>query len=259
MIYIKFFDSHTHINNDKLFLEAEKYIRLAKEENIVKMNIVGYDELGNDRVIKLIDMDESIYGSVGFHPVDVKGINNEKYDKLKKQLNLNKIIALGEIGFDYHWKITTKEEQREAFATQLDIANEVKKPIVIHIREAVNDTYEMLKLYNGRTHGGVIHCFSGSIEMAKKFIDLGYYISFAGPITFLNAKTPKEVAKVISLENILIETDAPYLSPHPFRGKLNTPSMVKYVAEEIAKIKNISIEEVAEVTFSNANKCFNIK
>lgn len=256
---IEIFDTHVHLNNDKMYAHAHDYVKKAIKENVTRMNVVGYNKETNNRAIKLLELDNSIVASVGFHPTEVKVINTYDYDNLVKQLNIEGVVALGEIGYDYYWDTTTKEEQTEAFTTQLDIAVQTKKPIVIHVRDAMNDTYEMVKKYANKLNGGILHCFSGSTEMAKKFIDLGFHISLAGPVTFKNAKVPKEVAKAIPLEWILTETDAPYLAPHPFRGKMNEPALVTLVVDEIAKIKNMEYEEVAKQTFENANKVFSLK
>ncbi len=255
----KLFDTHVHLNNDKMFNNVESFIKKALDNNITKMNVVGYNEETNLRALELIKKYDSLIASVGFHPTEIKNINISHYDTLKRNLGLTRVVALGEIGYDYYWDTTTKTEQTKAFMTQLDIAVETKKPVVIHVRDAINDTYEMLKKYAPRLNGGVLHCFSGSKEMAKKFIDLGFHISLAGPVTFKNAKVPKEVAEYVPLDALLIETDAPYLTPHPYRGKPNEPALIDLVAKEIAVIKDITFEEVATSTFNNAEKLFLLK
>ncbi len=256
---IKIFDTHVHLNNDKMFRNAQGFIEKAIENNVVRMNVVGYDQKTNSRALELIKKHDSLVASIGFHPTEVKNININHYDELKKNLSIPNVVALGEIGYDYYWDTTTKTEQTEAFITQLDIAVETKKPVIIHVREALQDTYEVLKKYGPMLNGGILHCFSGSPEMASKFIDAGFYISLAGPVTFKNARVPKEVAKNIPLERLVIETDAPYLAPHPYRGKLNEPAFVALVAEEIAKIRNISFEDLASITYDNAEKLFSLK
>ena len=175
---------------------------------------------------------------------------------IDEYLNEPKVVALGEIGLDYYWDDVPSDKQKEIFQLQVDLAKKHQKPIIIHCRDAYEDTYEVLKR-NG--HPGIMHCYSGSVEMAKRFIDLGFYISLAGPVTFKNARVPKDVAEKIGLEHLLIETDCPYLTPHPYRGSLNEPANVVYIAQEIAKLKNMEIESVASQTTFNAKKVFGIK
>ena len=177
-------------------------------------------------------------------------------DELEEYLKEPCVVALGEIGLDYYWDTVSKEKQLEVFNWQMELAKKYQKPVVIHCRDAYEDTYQVLKR-NG--HPGIMHCYSGSIEMAKRFIDIGFYISLAGPVTFKNARVPKDVAANIDLEHLLIETDCPYLTPHPYRGKLNEPANVVYIAQEIAKLKNMEIENVARATTFNAKKVFGIK
>lgn len=165
-------------------------------------------------------------------------------------------MALGEIGLDYYWEEVPHEKQKDIFIKQIEIAKKYQKPIVIHARDAYEDTYNILKQ---TAHYGIMHCYSGSVEMAKRYIDIGFEISLAGPVTFKNAKVPKEVAQSIDIEHLMIETDCPYLTPHPFRGKLNEPANVVYIAQEIAKLKNMEIEDVARITTFNAKKMFGIK
>ena len=177
-------------------------------------------------------------------------------DELEEYLKEPCVVALGEIGLDYYWDTVSKEKQLEVFNWQMELAKKYQKPVVIHCRDAYEDTYQVLKR-NG--HPGIMHCYSGSVEMAKRFIDIGFYISLAGPVTFKNARVPKDVAANIDLEHLLIETDCPYLTPHPYRGKLNEPANVVYIAQEIAKLKNMEIENVARATTFNAKKVFGIK
>ena len=169
-----------------------------------------------------------------------------------------KVVAIGEMGLDYYWDKSPKDVQHEVFRKQIRLAKKLQMPIVIHNRDATEDVVSILREEKAETVGGIMHCFTGSLEVAKQCLDMNFYISFGGPVTFKNAKKPKEVAKEIPLDKLLIETDCPYLTPHPFRGKRNEPSYVKFVAEEIAHLRGISYEEVARKTTGNAYKIFGI-
>src|SRR5690606_36815226 len=170
-----------------------------------------------------------------------------------------KVVALGEMGLDYYWDKSPKDIQKEVFRKQIALAKKVKLPIIIHNREATSDILEILQEENASEVGVFMHCFNGSIEVEKQCMDMNFYISFGGPVTFKNAKKPKEVAAEIPLDRLLIETDCPYLTPHPFRGKRNEPSYVKYIAEQIAELKGVSFEEIAQKTSDNAKRFFDIK
>ena len=187
---------------------------------------------------------------------EIRRITDADLKEIEELLQDERVVALGEIGLDYYWKDVPKQQQLTVFKKQVELAKQYQKPIVIHARDAYEDTYEVLKEAN---HYGVMHCYSGSVEMAKRYVDIGFYISLAGPVTFKNAKVPKEVATQIGIDHLMIETDCPYLTPHPFRGKLNEPANGVYIAQEIAKLKNLEIEDVARITTFNAKELFGIK
>ncbi len=250
------FDTHIHLNSDKLKNDVELHIKEANEANVKYMNVIGYDIPSSEYALELATKNDHIYATVGIHPCDVKDIKDSDYDILENLIKHPKTIAIGELGFDFYWDTTTKEEQEKALDKQLELAIKYQKPIVVHIRDAMEQSYLKLKSVASKLNGGVIHCFSGSPEMAKKFTDLGFYISLAGPVTFKNARVPKEVAKSVPLDKILIETDAPYLTPHPFRGKLNSSKHLHLVAKEIANLKELSYEEVVKQTTQNAFNLF---
>ena len=232
------------------------FIQNALDNDVTNMVVVGYDLESSKIAIELAQQYEFIYAAVGIGPNDCKNTTKEQVNIIDKYLEDPRVVALGEIGLDYYWDSVSKEKQLEVFQWQMDLAKKHDKPVIIHCRDAYEDTYEVLKR-NG--HRGIMHCYSGSVEMAKRFVDLGFYISLAGPVTFKNARVPKDVAANINIENLLIETDCPYLTPHPFRGKLNEPANVVYIAQEIAKLKNMEIENVASETTFNAKTIFGIK
>ena len=214
----------------------------------------GYDDKSNLKVIELVNKYSNVYGTLGIHPEEVD--NKYDIDIITKNINNSKIIGIGEIGLDYHYTSENKDRQINLFKLQLDIATKYNLPIVVHSRDAILDTYNILSSYKLK---GTIHCFSSSLEMAKKFIDLGYKIGVGGVVTFKNGKKLREVVSGISLNNILTETDSPYLSPEPFRGKENNSNNIKYIIDEIVKIKNCSYNEVVEAIKDNCLSTFNIK
>ena len=252
------FDTHVHLNADQFEDDIEEVIANAKEAGVNKMVVVGFDEKTINKALELVEKYEFIYAAVGWHPVDAVDFEERHLEWIKELSAHPKVVAIGETGLDYHWDKSPKETQKAAFRKQIQLAKEVKMPIIIHNREADRDVVEILKEENASEVGGIMHCFAGSLEIAKTCLDMNFYISFGGPVTFKNAKQTKEVAKAIPLDKLLIETDAPFLAPHPFRGKRNEPAYVKLVAEEISRLKEITYEEVAKQTTINANKLFGI-
>ncbi len=252
-----YFDTHAHLNSDRYKNddEIDKIVKRAFENNVELIVVNGYDLESSKRAVEIAEKYQGIYATVGIHPGDIDKFNENTIDELSKLAKNDLVVAIGEIGLDYYYDKSQKDEQKTCFIEQLNLAKELGLPVVIHSRDAINDTYEILK---DSGNFGVMHCYSSSVEYAKKFIEIGYYISLAGPVTFKNAKVAKEVAKQIALEHLLIETDCPYLTPHPYRGKVNEPSYVSYVASEIATIKEISIDEVCEVTTKNGKHVFGL-
>ena len=246
-------DSHIHLAN-KQYEEPEKIIKEMDERNLEGMLLIGCDEDEIKRVIKMVKPENKVWAAIGYHPIEFKNVTNELLESLKEQLNEKNVIALGEIGLDYHWYPEKPIEQSILFEKQLQIAKELDIPVVIHSRDALSETYDILKKYAPLK--GVIHSFSGNAQEAKEFIDLGLLIGITGPITFKNEINKKEVAKEIDLEYLLIETDGPYLTPVPFRGQLNQPEYVQYVAQEIANQKNVDINTVIKETTNNFKRVF---
>jgi TatD DNase family protein len=252
------FDTHAHLNAIQYEEDIVEVIERAKSENVSHIVVVGFDKDTITKAMELIEQYDMIYAAVGWHPVDAIDMTNEDLNWIKDLCSHPKVVAVGEMGLDYYWDKSPKEIQKEVFRKQIQLAKEVQLPIVIHNREATEDVIKILKEENASEVGGIMHCFTGSLEVAKQCMDMNFYISFGGPVTFKNAKKPKEVAKEIPMDRLLIETDCPYLTPHPFRGKRNEPSYVKYIAEQIAELKGLSVEEVAKTTSDNAKKLFGI-
>lgn len=215
----------------------------------------GCDDKTNNEVIKLVNEYNNVYGTLGIHPEEIDKLSQNSFKIIEENINNPKIVAIGEIGLDYHWVKDNEKKQKEIFEYQLKLAQKYNKPIVVHSRDAIQDTYDILKKYKLK---GTIHCFSSSLEMAKEFIKLGYKIGIGGTLTFKNSKKIQEIVKDISLNDILLETDSPYLSPEPFRGKKNLPSNVYYVALKVAEIKNVDVKSVLSITNSNAIKEFDL-
>lgn len=252
------FDTHVHLNAEQFDEDLEEVISRAREAGVEKMVVVGFDRPTINRAMELIEQYEFLYASIGWHPVDAIDMKDEDLAWIEELSNHPKVVAIGEMGLDYHWDKSPKDVQKEVFRKQIHLAKKVKLPIIIHNRDATQDIVDILREEGAEEVGGIMHCFSGSPEIAQECVDMNFYISLGGPVTFKNAKKPKEVAKEIPLEKLLIETDCPYLAPHPNRGKRNEPAYVKLVAEQIAELKEVSLEEVEKITTENAKKLFNI-
>lgn len=247
-----FIDVHCHLDSN-YYNDIDKVINNAKKNNVNKLIYNGCNKKSNKEVIKLINKYDSVYGAVGYHPTELEDVNEKDYELLENLLSNKKIVAIGEIGLDYHYPDTNKEKQKYAFRRQLKLAEKHNIPVIVHSRDAIQDTFDIMSEYNIK---GVIHCFSGSVEMAKEFIKKGFLISVGGIITFKNAKNIIEVIKNIDLSYILLETDSPYLTPEPFRKEQNEPMYIPIIASKIADILNVSIEEVSSKTTENAKRLF---
>lgn len=251
-----FYDTHCHLNSNQMYDQRHEFIQKALNEGVKYLNIVGYSLSGSKIAVEIANAYENVFAVVGIGPEDCLETTDADLNEIEALLDHPKVVAIGEIGLDYHWGTVPKEKQHDIFRKFIRMANRHDLPVVIHSRDALQDTFNILK--EEKAHG-VMHCYSGSAEMAKEFVKIGFKISLAGPVTFKNAKEPKRVAKEIDLKDLLIETDSPYLTPHPYRGKPNDPSYVPLVAKEIAEIKGISIEEVANITTLNALNTFQIE
>ncbi len=256
---MKLFDTHAHINLPHYNEDREAVINRMFETGVEKLVIPGVDLETINSAIELAEKyPGKIYSAIGFHPQDaIKWVEN-MYSELTELAKKECVVAIGEIGLDYYWDTTPKEKQHEVLKLQLELARKVSLPVIIHTRESHLDTLEILQANGADEVGGIFHCFSGDTDFAKRCIELGFYISFAGNITFKNAQNLRDVAREISIDKILIETDSPYLTPMPNRGKRNEPANVQYVAKQIAEVKGLSPEEVADITFNNAMKVFKL-
>lgn len=252
------FDTHAHIDDNRFEGETEEVILRAKEQDVSLIVNVGYDLLHARQSIALAEKNDFIYASVGLHPHDAKEGDEVFWEEIYKLARHPKVVAIGEIGLDYYYDHSPRDVQKEVFRRQIGVAEELQLPIIIHNRDAHQDTLTIVREEKASQVGGVFHAYSGSWEMAQEVLDLGLYISVGGPVTFKNARKIVEVVEKAPLESLLIETDCPYLTPHPYRGKRNEPAYVRFVAEKIAEIKNISFEEVASTTKENGMRLFKI-
>lgn len=250
-----FIDTHCHISKE-YYEDIDNLINECNDNNVKTLIISGCDKKSIIEGLEIINKYPNIYMTIGFHPSEANITTEEDLLWLEKILTTTKkIIGIGEIGLDYYWVKDNKDMQRDLFKKQLDIAVKLNLPIVIHSREATQETYDILKKYNLK---GIIHCYSGSLEMAKEYIKLGYKIGIGGVLTFKNSNL-KEVVKSIDLENITLETDSPYLAPDPYKGKQNSPKYIPIIASKIAEIKEIDIEKVKEVTTNTTISLFDLK
>ena len=254
------FDTHCHLNDEKLLPRVDEVIASAKEIGVNLFLVIGWDKESSICAVKLAEQYDSVYAAIGFHPENIFDATEDDFNETMKYINHPKVVAVGEIGLDYYWtKDPLKRElQKEWFIKQIDFANEHHKPISIHSRDAFADSLAILKEHRP-LYSGVMHCYSGSVESLQDVLDLGLYIGLDGPITFLNAKTPKEVCEIVPLDRLLTETDSPYLSPHPLRGTVNEPKNLGWIVNEIANLKGLSRKHVMDVTYNNGLKLFGIK
>ncbi|MDR2833572.1 MAG: TatD family hydrolase [Streptococcaceae bacterium] len=252
------FDTHTHLNVKAFHGEEESVLQRAKELGVSELAVVGFDYETINKSLELSRNFNSIYSIIGWHPTEAGSYTNKIENWLMPLYELPKVVAVGEIGLDYHWMEDPKEVQERVFRRQLAISREVNLPFAIHTRDAIEDTYQVLASEQVHKTGGIMHSFSGDVEWAKRFLDLGLHISISGVVTFKKAIEVQEVAKMVPLERLLVETDAPYLSPVPFRGKRNETGYTRYVVEKIAELRGMSVEEVAKITTENAHRLLRI-
>lgn len=251
-----YFDSHAHYNDEQFDTDRDELLKAMPSNSVSYIINAGTDITSSQFSIELASKYPFMYAAVGIHPEDVD--KNESLVEIKKLANNKKVVAIGEIGLDYYWDTSTKEKQIEYFKNQLDLANELNLPVIIHDREAHQDTLNILKEIPVNKKG-VLHCYSGSVEMAREFLKLGYYLGFGGSSTFKNAKNIIEVIQEVPENKFLIETDAPYMTPVPFRGKRNNSMYLKYVVEKIAEIKTMTTKQIEELSKNNAKMLFGIE
>ena len=250
-------DTHAHIFDAQFDEDRIDVINRLIDAKIKKAVVVGFSKETNVLALNLAKGHAFLYPTAGLHPSEANEITESDILDLEKFINDNKVYAIGECGLDYYWVNDNKEKQKWLFTQQIKLAIKYDLPLIIHCRDAVGDVYEILKEYKGKLRF-VMHCYSGSSEMAVEFVKLGGMISLGGPVTFKNAKAPKEVAKIVPLDRLLIETDCPYLAPHPNRGKRNEPSYVRLVLNEIATLREIDAAELEEVLDQNSIKFFKL-
>ena len=250
---MEFFDSHAHYNDEKFDENRDTLITNIYNSGVTRIINAGYDVESSKKALELANKYEFIYTTAGISPNDVDGFKCEDLDAIETIAKNEKCVAIGEIGLDYHWNTENKDLQKEVFIAQIKIANKLGLPIQIHTREAIYDTLEILK-NNECNKKGIFHCCPLNIDLVREGLKLGYYISFAGPCTFKNSKNADEIIKMVPEDRFLIETDSPYLSPEPLRGRVNDSRNLKYIAEKIARVKGVTIEEIAEKSYKNAKK-----
>lgn len=251
------FDTHAHYDDEQFDTDREELLTSMEENNVGTIVNVSATFDSCARVTKMALKYPFMYAAVGVHPDEVGALDDEKFAKMESLLSEEKVVAVGEIGLDYYWDNESHDLQKEWFIRQLDLARKHDLPVLIHSREAAADTMAIMKEH-AQGLGGVIHCYSYSKEMAKEYVKMGFYIGIGGVVTFKNARKVKETVEEIPLTSIVLETDCPYLAPEPYRGKRNNSAYIRYVAEEIAKIKGISCEEVIAQTEENARKMYHL-
>ena len=251
-------DNHTHLNDEPFHGKEEYYLDRAKKLCVTKVICAGQDPDFNERAIDLAQRFDNVYAMVGLNPDIAKNYDQKAEDKLIEQLQMPKVVALGEVGLDYYWDESPREKQQEVFKRQIEVAHELKMPVDIHTRDAFEDCYKILKESN-LEYGAILHSFNGGVDWLNKFLDLNVMFSYSGVVSFTKAVEVHESAKIVPMDRFMVETDAPYLAPKPYRGRQNEPAYVRYVAEAIAKIKKISLEEVAQATYENTERVYGIK
>ncbi len=253
---MQIFDSHAHYD-DRAFKEDKNELLLEMHEKGVDYIVdIGCSMKSSRNILEMTKEYDFVYGTVGVHPDDVKQLADADMDELAKLCEDSKILAIGEIGLDYHYDDADPAQQKKWFERQLEVAAMKKMPVVIHSRDAAKDTLDVMKEYQPQSNGGVIHCFSYGVEMAREYLNMGYYIGVGGVVTFKNGRKLKEVVEYAPIDRIVLETDAPYLAPTPFRGQRNCSLYLQYVAEEIAAIKQLPVEQVYAITMENAKRMY---
>lgn len=253
------FDTHAHMTDEKYREDRDDLLETISQSDVKYIVNPGVDIPSSLEAIELAKRYKFIYAAIGIHPHEASGADEDSISRLRELSKSDKVVAIGEIGLDYHYEFSPREVQKEVFIRQIELANETGLPIIVHDRDAHADTFSIIKKFKAPNTGCVLHCFSGSKEMALEYIKLGCHISIAGPVTFKGNNKTAEVVREIPMERLLIETDSPYLTPVPFRGKRNDPTKVEHVAAMIAQIRGLSYEQVCQQTSQNALDFFNIK
>lgn len=253
------FDTHCHLNDPQLYEKLDEVISNAKSVGVTKFLVVGWDKDSSILAVKLAEKYDFIYAAIGFHPCNIFDVTEDDFNEVMSYAKHPKVVAIGEIGLDFYWvkEEVKRELQRKWFIKQIEFANQCGKPISIHNRDGFGDCLKILKSHKPQ-FGGVMHCYSGSVESLKDVLDLGLNIGLGGPLTFKNAITPKLVCEAVPLDKLVVETDCPYLAPHPLRGTVNEPKNIDLIVEEVARIKNISKNDLMDMLFCTSCKMFHV-
>ena len=253
------FDSHCHLEDERFQEDRADVMARMEDAGVRRCILAGSDMDSSERIVKLTQEHENVYGVVGVHPHEAKTWTEDCARRIEEWVTTEpRIVGVGEIGLDYYYDLSPRDVQQDVFAKQLLLAHRLNKPVCFHIRDSHGDILSILRAHRNELPSGVIHCCSASLETAREYLDMGFYISFAGPITFKNANKLLDVAKFVPQDRILVETDSPYLAPVPMRGRRNEPAYVQYVAEKIAELRGIPAEELAQLAFENACRLFHI-
>ena len=255
---MKLFDSHCHLDDEKFDEDRAETIARLREGGVEKCVCVGSDLPSSRRCVALAEQYDFIYAAAGVHPHEAKDAPPDYIDQLKALLSHSRVMALGEIGLDYYYDLSPRDVQKRVLQEQLDLACDTDMPVIFHIRDAHGDMFDILRS-RSRLPAGVIHCCSASAEMVREYLRMGFYISFAGPLTFKKSVHLQAACQIVPLDRLLIETDSPYLAPEPMRGKRNDPSNVQYVCKKAAELHGIPAEEMAKITYENARRIYGIK
>lgn len=253
------FDTHAHLQDEKLRDDVENILNRAREAGVENIACVGYDLPSSREAVLLARKYPQIYAAVGVHPHDAQTLSPDVLGQLRDLAKDPKVVAIGEIGLDYYRDLSPRDIQKEAFIEQIKLAHEIGKPIIIHDRDANQDVMDIVKKQRAGKNGGIMHCYSGSLPLAIESMKEGFYISFAGPLTYKNARKPQEIAAKIPIDRLLVETDCPYLTPEPWRGRLNEPAYVRYIVEKMAELRGQHPDEIAYLTGRNARRVYGIK
>ncbi len=252
-------DSHAHLDDKRFNRDRDALIKKLKDDGVEYVINNGADLQTSLASIKLAEKYDNIYATIGVHPHDTKDMDETTIEAFRQLSSHEKVVAIGEIGLDFHYDNSPRDVQRKWFREQLKLAKELDLPVTIHSREASQEVFDMIKEEQDGSLRGVMHCYSDSVELAKEYLKIGFYISLAGPVTFKNSRVAKEVAKIVPIDKLLIETDSPYLTPEPNRGKRNEPSYVRYVAAEVAELRDMSYDDLVSATNKNAKEFYGIK
>ena len=255
---MELFDSHCHLEDERFQGEVEDVLARMAEAGVNRCILASSDMPTGTKIVGLADQYPQVYGMVGFHPHEASQFREEDLEQMAQWLKHDKIVGVGEIGLDYYYDHSPRDVQRQVLERQLDFALEQNVPVAFHIRDAHGDTLDMFSRRKGRLPEGVLHCFSGSLECARQYLDMGFYLSFAGPVTFKNAAKLQEVAKYCPIDRLLVETDSPYLAPVPLRGQRNEPANVRFVAQMVAELKGMDAEQLARHAFENTCRLYRI-